>query len=597
MQKTALSTVVGTPSELVWSQAQSFVTSRGMSVGVVLNLTQQTESELVELSEIGGAILLSLRDKCETVENMAQMLAVMQSAAEGVSHEVVVSLALCCLHDSILMLLGKGEVCGYLLRGETLIALGKGSELSEGISGKLQEGDSLCVATEATVQLVGTSTLAQILSEGREAAEAIAPVMHKEADSSLVAAVIASYGETELSGLSPVKVRMADMLGILQSAFKRPLRVKREPNEPRKINTWIAAGALLFLVVMIGFGYARRARVVAEQEYLSVSTQVEQSLAEAESVADLNPERARALLSQSMQIATAYSDKVTKEPYNGNALALLTKIQEAEKEIFKVDSVSLKPFVELDVLKNGLTSNRMYIDAGGTLFFPDTASAQVIGMSIADKSTITLDTGSVGKISAMGFFDKIYYGVTDKGIASFGQGKTEAKIVVEPDPLWGEIAQVESYAGNIYLLDKGNSEIWKYPVITDGFGERQRWLGAGITLDLSKVAAMKVTGDIWIITASGKLERYSRGAPVTFSMEGFPALSESKRLSDPAALYVTDEEVYVLERGAKRVVVIGVDGKYRAQYANEEFAQASDLVVHKSRGYVLIDGVVKEFGL
>ena len=57
---------------------------------------------------------------------------------------------------------------------------------------------------------------------------------------------------------------------------------------------------------------------------------------------------------------------------------------------------------------------------------------------------------------------------------------------------------------------------------------------------------MKVTGDIWLLTSSGKLERYSRGAPVDFSMDGFPSVT-GEGLSDPVALYVGEEEVYVLE--------------------------------------------------
>ena len=169
--------------------------------------------------------------------------------------------------------------------------------------------------------------------------------------------------------------------------------------------------------------------------------------------------------------------------------------------------------------------------------------------------------------------------------------------MIEIDALWGEIAQVYSYAGNIYLFDRGNSEIWKYPVIKDGYGERRRWLGAGITLDLSKVADMKITGDVFLVTESGKLERYSRGVPVEFSMEGFPAVETAKRLVDPVAIYVTDDDVYVLERGADRVVVFGLDGKYKSQYVSEEFGKASDLVIYKNHGYVMVDNVVKEFGL
>jgi hypothetical protein len=175
--------------------------------------------------------------------------------------------------------------------------------------------------------------------------------------------------------------------------------------------------------------------------------------------------------------------------------------------------------------------------------------------------------------------------------------KDEIKKVIEPDEFWKEPANISTFAGNIYILDRGQSEIWKYPTLGDTFGGRRRWLAVGITPDLSNVVDMKVVGDVWLLTSTGKLERYGRGAPVPFGMEGFPAKGEAKKLSEPSAIWVTDSMVYVLENGASRIVVFGTDGKYKSQYINSEFNKAQDLVVVDDRVYVLIDNVVKEFGL
>ena len=169
--------------------------------------------------------------------------------------------------------------------------------------------------------------------------------------------------------------------------------------------------------------------------------------------------------------------------------------------------------------------------------------------------------------------------------------------MIEPDEFWKDPTYIEQFAGNLYVFDREQNEIWKYPVLTDSFGDRRRWLAAGITPDLTKVVDMKVVGDIWLLTETGKLERYSRGAPVNFSMEGFPAKAEAKRFVNPVAVWATESLVYVLEAGAERVVVFGDDGKYESQYVNSEFSKASDLVVVDDKAYVLIDNVVKEFEL
>jgi len=269
-------------------------------------------------------------------------------------------------------------------------------------------------------------------------------------------------------------------------------------------------------------------------------------------------------------------------------------VNEAKESIFKVNKTALTKTIELSVLASGLSSKTMMVDSVGTAMFPDTNNNRVVAMNIDDKSRIVIETGEIGKVKSLAVFDKKIYGLVDSGVAELNQDETKNKIVIEPDELWGNVVQVESYAGNLYLLDLGTSEIWKYPVITDGFGTRKRWLGPGIALDLSKVVQMRVTGDVWIITKSGKLERYSRGVPVKFTLEGVPG---GEILDDPTALWVGETAVYIVEKGKARMIVLGLDGKYQAQYLNEELTKATDLVVYKNKAYVLIENEVKEFGL
>ncbi|EKD80334.1 MAG: hypothetical protein ACD_40C00132G0001 [uncultured bacterium] len=275
-------------------------------------------------------------------------------------------------------------------------------------------------------------------------------------------------------------------------------------------------------------------------------------------------------------------------------MELVRTVNEAKESIFKVNKTALTKTIELSVLASGLSSKTMMVDSVGTAMFPDTNNNRVVAMNIDDKSRIVIETGEIGKVKSLAVFDKKIYGLVDSGVAELNQDETKNKIVIEPDELWGNVVQVESYAGNLYLLDLGTSEIWKYPVITDGFGTRKRWLGPGIALDLSKVVQMRVTGDVWIITKSGKLERYSRGVPVKFTLEGVPG---GEILDDPTALWVGETAVYIVEKGKARMIVLGLDGKYQAQYLNEELTKATDLVVYKNKAYVLIENEVKEFGL
>jgi hypothetical protein len=108
---------------------------------------------------------------------------------------------------------------------------------------------------------------------------------------------------------------------------------------------------------------------------------------------------------------------------------------------------------------------------------------------------------------------------------------------------------------------------------------------------------MEVDGDIWIVTETGKLERYSRGVPVDFPMEGFPA-EEGGVLRRPEAVASDGEKIYVLEAGAKRVVVLDREsGRYEKQLVNSVFEDGRELVVMEGKGYVLTGDKIVEFEL
>jgi homoserine trans-succinylase len=60
-----------------------------------------------------------------------------------------------------------------------------------------------------------------------------------------------------------------------------------------------------------------------------------------------------------------------------------------------------------------------------------------------------------------------------------------------------------------------------------------------------------------------------------------------------------DTDLYILDSNNQRIVVVGKDGEYKAQYQNEKFARATDFVVDVKGGkaWVLIENGIWEFGL
>jgi len=149
----------------------------------------------------------------------------------------------------------------------------------------------------------------------------------------------------------------------------------------------------------------------------------------------------------------------------------------------------------------------------------------------------------------------------------------------------GEIKGVGIFAGNVYLLDAGKDEIWRYPGLSAGVGSRQRWLGAGVTPDLAEVVEMAIDGDIWLAFSSGKVERYRRGVKENFVISGLP--DPIKGLN---SIFTNEdcEKVYLFEKGQTRVVAIDKEGKYVKQYSWPGMGQVTDLAVSESLGKIYL---------
>lgn len=585
MVKLKTTNIVGSADKKSWSQAQTISYSEQHQVMSVVQLTCDDDDSLIDLTSLGVEILAEIERKGQEVKSSSQLKKLTDQVVEGVTEGLNVEIIVASLIGVDLALYGKGDVVAYLSRGGNLAKLkdkwGEGA-LVEGV---IKEGDKVVVATDKFIEGVTLLKFKQILTEDENPAELLAPLVHTQGETSGMAAVVGEV-EAEVNETPSWTQMMMD---------KKP-KIQLRIESPKKINLWIGGVILLLLIIMIGVGMMRRSKLNAERDFNSLSTSVNAKLEQSVAEGELNPDRARFLLSQSRSEVEAYLATDIKDEFRQKATKLLTDITTADERAFKKNDMNLSTIVELSILSEGLTSKKMESDGKGNLVFLDAKNPRVVSMNLTDRSrqVIEYDDKDFRNIAVS---ESKVYGVDNEGVFELFWKKKEVKKVIEKDEFWKNPTLIEIFAGNVYVLDDEQGEIWKYPTLGDTFGGRRRWFAAGITPDLSNVVDMKVVGDIWLLTSTGKLERYSRGAPVTFGMEGFPALGEAKKLSNPTAIWASESYVYVLENGAKRIVVFGDDGKYNSQYINSELENASDLVVVDNKGYVLIDNVVKEFSL
>lgn len=579
--------IVGSADKSTWSQAQSVAYSDNHRLMIVVQLVSAEPDSLVDLTTVGVEILSEIEMKGQAIENRDQLQKFVELLVGGVAEGLHIDVIIASLMENKLFLCGSGAVEAYLSRDGKLAKLIDGLAKINHTEGMLKEEDVIVLTTSMFVEEVGIAQFKKILTEDDEPAELLAPLLHKQDITSHMAAIV---GELKIHQEPSEKTWLGTIL-----SNQPKIRLRNEA--PRKINLWIGGVILILLIMMIGIGMVRRVRQVAENDFNSLNTSVSFKMEETLSIGDLNPERARTLLSQARNEVDAYLMTDINDEYRVRGQKLMGEIDRADEIAFKKNDIQLSTIVELPILVEDLSADQMKSDGKGNLIFNDPTNSKIVLMNLLDRSRQVIDISSKDKYLDIGIGETRVFGLNSEGVTQLFWKKDNVDKVIEPDEFWKNPTSIEMFAGNAYILDTDQGEIWKYPTLGETFGSRRRWFAVGITPDLSNVVDMKVNGDVWLLTSTGKLERYSRGAPVNFGMEGFPAKGEAKRLSEPSVIWVTDSLVYVLENGSSRVVVFGADGKYKSQYTNAEFAKASDLVIVDDKGYVLIDNVVKEFVL
>jgi len=153
---------------------------------------------------------------------------------------------------------------------------------------------------------------------------------------------------------------------------------------------------------------------------------------------------------------------------------------------------------------------------------------------------------------------------------------------------------VGSFGGRLYILDADANQIWRYDARGDTYPERpDRYFVTSPPRSLAEASGMAIDGKIYVLYQGGEVLQFLQGQhQPDFAVRGLPG-----DIGQAVALAVDPERdsgvVYVADRGNRRVVVLGPDGAFRAQFrADEAFDALEALAVDEAarRLYVVSGG-------
>jgi len=591
--------IVANPNAYSWSQAYN-----AGKLFAVLSLEAESESQEKDyLNVLGKEILDTLEQEFFTLEtkDLESIKQAVLATSAKIPQEINCSFVIGSIVNNILYvyILGNGRVS---LKRETklgnlLEVRDQKPDALKSASGFLQNDDVVILQTKQFSDIISIGTLTEFMDGlvPSEAAESLAPLVHEKEEAG-AAAIIISYKAAISEAAEPTMEELVVEKGEEKEVeAKAEMEIEEPPfytpsvnphktnfssgikqnfssvlakmkftnsftanlNHPRKLILTIVVIILIVFVASIIFAMNKQQNEKVQSVFQSVYPQAAKKYSDGQNLAGLNQNLARDSFTQAQQILESGKDKLPKDSKEEKqVLNLLSQVEDALSQTSGVTASAAKA-----------------VD--------NTVSPLLLAETKNDGLYFTEDSSHL-------------YGITQDLVFSLNSDGTNKKTLIKNDNNWQQIGGLSTYNGNVYVLDKKQNQILKFVQTDSGFLNTNYFTGTGP--DLSKAVSMAIDSDVYILSTDGTVTKYTKGNADNFSLTGL-----DMPLSRPTGIITNadDDNIYILDNGNSRIVVLDKSGNYKAQYQASVIKTAKDFeVLEKDKKvYVLSGGKVYEIDL
>ncbi len=601
------------PNSSSWGQVHDFTPSdseklakRGRLIAIIAmdgNFLSQ-----VEALNLGREILTRLHEEYFG-ELKTPLFEALTKALDQVSGEFSTKStktrfgALALIDDKIIFSASAG-IMGYVLRKGSLAQILNPKMGIVSGAGNIFTGDAFLLGTDSFLQNLSEGIIKAALEKQTAdmCLESLTPLIYGKEYEAVVAAIVKfpsqalstlEYFPSDYSTLNKpnfvstwltsFRAKMVNLIdGVISRLPERKISVypdlsNLEERKNKKRMIFVGGLLLLLLVVSIVFGIFQRSGKLARQKYEDRLANSGHQLEEAKSLSTINQARSRELLLSARATLNGIKSEGVKDE---RVDSVLEDINRNIGIIAGIYEVTPELYLDLSLLSEGFNGDDLSF-SGGRMLILDT-KGKLVSVNLDSKKTRVL----VGPEKLMNAkFTAVYadrnYVLKDNEIVEVLVGST--KPAIEKD--WEDPLGIHAFSANIYLLDKGKNEIFRYSGSQSGFGSGKNWFAPGVTVDLSGVISWSIDGSIWLLTKSGEIEKYTNGNPQNFVLSGLEGSVVGARdiFTDEAMKYI-----YVLDNQKGRVIVIDKEGQYKAEYLSEEIKKAAKLVVSEEEKKIIL---------
>ena len=525
------------------------------------------------------------------------------------------------------MLVRTGGAEIFLLRGEKEFDFSASMLEGKVAKGKVEEDDRIAIWTEGVLEIVGKKSLSE-MGEGETtyfnetiknrnfAGAGLVLNFRKFEDETAeitsieVEPIKLTINEPEeviprraedRQGQELVNERYVGPIGIKEklsnwwmktvSRVRRPIHQKDVAvvKETSKRKKWAVLLGLLFLLVLLislVTGSLKIRREAEQKKWVEYSEPIEKSLQEAAGLVSLNPSGARKLVQDAKTIFEAKRGDFEGGKYSDALDELEKKIENTWTLVSGEKESQIEEVARIDLVRQGFKGDRLSLIKDRHLVAFDGTMGVVMTVELSTKDIKVI----AGKGEGLGWIDAV--GDNSRMVVLNSSGVRNAingQDLIKFDAAVAKPVAMGRFGNNLYILDQGNKEIFKYAAIGDGYGERSRWLKQDQNMSILPVD-MAIDSDIWVVSAEGEVEKYRRGSKENFSISGLTSGVKISRM----AVEPEGDRIALLDNNSGVVAVCSkTSGSCTQLLKSEKLREAKDVEFdEKGNLLVLLPGVV-----
>lgn len=591
--KPRVASVVGEVADTSWSQ----VLNLPHAVAVI-----EIQSELAQAREVGIRLLSVLTEKLKSKPN--SLSDVKHLARQLLTRDVI----------TLIILVPVGEIIYVVLCGKGAVYLKRGSEFSTliadngEVSGAVEVGDTILMATKSLSLFLTDEDVAGLFNNlaAEDIAEKLTMLIHQRPDLCFGSGLIYQIEDFIEEDQSDPNIPEEPPTGQIRARYYVPdvgfikslsgiftnflMRIKglfsRATFGSKKIKLLALILALLFFVGSVFLGIKKQTESRINRDATAKIKDAQHAYDEGLALLELNPLLARQRLSQAKSILASVIGKIPEGlPEKKEINELYSKVRTDLEIALQRHQITPQLFYDVGLLKNNAQAMAMAV-YGDTVGMID-RNFSIYELDAQSKKAVIVGGGrSMNGIKYIDVSADEMILFSDQSIYRLIRGQDQkSKKIISRSEDWGEIVSMVAYGGNIYLLDRTKSRIWKYTSLEDGYSPLREYLSADTRPDLSQAVNMAIDGSVWVAMRNGQIIKFTSGAVDSFVPSGI-----DPSLGDNLQIFTNDgvENLYVLDTDNSRLVVLNKKGEYKAQYVWPKTLVVQSIIAVKSVGKALL---------